>query len=142
MAMMFAKETIKAFCFIAGHAGALWRIVMCCFTIDLHEVVEALVGAAQRGAETTMVVDGRTARAAVRGGKPHRMKQELDYAMLDGVRVLLQVGGSLKPEYERVGRKVNATEIQHSKCCFLLAPGSRPSEQRSGADPAAGAAPG
>ena len=113
-----AKETVKNACFLMAHAKKDWTVFMSAFTIDLREIGDALIGAKDRGAKVTLIVD----EVQAKDGHTKYMKDLLVRLIDSGVEVLFQRGGSLAAEYRKIGRNCNVLGHVHAKSCAVLGP--------------------
>jgi phosphatidylserine/phosphatidylglycerophosphate/cardiolipin synthase-like enzyme len=107
---MNAKETQKMAFFLI--VSAVKKLLVTCFTYDLTEMTSALVAAAKRGVQVTVVADKRHTLLGATAKQVERFQAMLS----NGITVLLSEGIPIQPEYAAAQRQVRpATGIQHSK---------------------------
>ena len=86
------------------------------YTFDCWALVEALIGAKQRGCDVRIGID----RRFLKGGTCREMLPCCKKLVAHGVWTVTMSGGSLRSAYESVGRAaVGGPGIQHSKCALV-----------------------
>ena len=100
-------------CFLIKEAGARQSsVTLVCYTLDLEDITEALVGATKKGAQVRVIADyGQALGRATRD-----MAARLQQLRQAGVAVRLCAGTMIQEIYREVGRDVPPGRgIQHAK---------------------------